>query len=140
MTGRTPTFLLAAAIACLAGLAAASAASALTLIYSDDRGGPAFHKKPEKLRYVGNGVSVYKNIEWTDWGAKKATGAAEFRTCTGAPDCYDADAVLKARRLRPSPVDGDPAGYYTRLRVVLPQNKFTIPLPLPDRGPPIEPD
>ena len=123
------------AFVCLVGLAAASSASALTLIYSEDRGGPAYHSKPERLRYVGNGVNVFKNIECTDWGSRKAIGEGKIRACAGAPECYVAPALLKARRLRPSRVDGDPARYYTRLRVVLPQNKFTYPLPGPHPGP-----
>ena len=138
MTTRTPAFLLAAVIACLVGLAGASAASALTLIYSDDRRGPAFHSKPEKLRCVGNGATVFKDLEWSDWGSERASGVGEYRTCVGAPDCFDAPVELTALKPRRSPVQGDPARYYTKLRITLPQNRYSIPLPLPDPRPPTD--
>ncbi len=101
------------------------------VMYSGAKGG-AFVYEPAKLRYskadTDAGIAVViKHIEWSDWGAKAATGNGTLRGCPAGGACFKSDVVLKARKLESL----DTIGYYTKLGLTFGQQRFGFPLPTP---------
>ncbi len=122
------------ALLCLGGpLLAQSHARGIPepIMYSGADGG-SFPYEPAKLKYskreTGAGIAVViKGIEWSDWGAKAATGNGTLRGCPAGGACFESDVVLKARRLE----SRDTIGYYRKLSLTFGQQRFGFPLPTP---------
>jgi hypothetical protein len=118
-------------LACLLALAGTATALADTAIYSSAHHG-TFWVEPVKLKYdpaeIG-GQQSYRltDLDWSGWGANRATGTGTLKSCVEGGDCFTVDATAKASRLA---VDGE-NGYYTKLKLIFGQNKVTLHLPTP---------
>jgi hypothetical protein len=122
------------AAVCLAGplLGQADARAIPEPVIYSGAGGGSFPYEPAKLKYskaeTDAGISVVlKRIEWSDWGARSATGHGTIRGCPAGGACFKSDVVLKARKLK----SVDSVGYYTKLSLTFGQQRFGFALPLP---------
>src|SRR4051812_37032617 len=109
---------------------AVPAFAAETAIYSSAHHG-SFPVEPAKLKYKaaefgGSQDYVLKDLEWKDWGRRKAEGSGTLQSCVDG-DCFTVDALVKASHILIN--DNDPVGYYGRARIVFGQNAVKLRLP-----------
>jgi hypothetical protein len=112
---------------------AVPAFAAETAIYSSAHHG-SFPVEPAKLKYTpdefgGSQIYVLKELEWKDWGRRKAEGSGTLQSCVDGGDCFTVDALIKASHILVN--DGDPVGYYSRARIIFGQNAVKLRLPTP---------
>jgi hypothetical protein len=118
-------------LACLLVLAATTAAFAATHIYSG-AGHGSFPVEPTKLKYTpseirGHQSFLLKNVVWEGWGHRKAIGEGQLTSCFEGKSCFTSAATAKASERQNSGSER----YYTKLKLIYGQNKFSFRIPTP---------
>jgi hypothetical protein len=127
-------------IAVVLALAVPSIALARTTICNAPPGeGNRWVREPDHLEYATGpnliAESKLRNLEWSDWGEKRAFATGRFILCRTSNDCRGTSASVVASRYSPDAIHGIPDHVYKKIKVIYGNQQRVFKLLLPTPGP-----